>query len=243
MLSPTSPLQPAGRRGLPVFDPALLWRADEMAAAGGRTLPSGYPALDAQLPGGGWPAQGLTELLMAQPGSGELRLLAPVLRSFGNRPVLWIAPPATPYLPALQQLGLSLDGLVWLTPASLIDAGWAAEQALRSRACAAVLWWSDAPAGVWRRLNLAAQDSGCPLWAMRPSAARAQASAAPLRLWAEAAAGGQLSVQVFKRRGPAMAAPVLLSLPLAAPLLRRSVLPAQEAAHAVAGPAPALVAA
>ncbi|MCR5866151.1 MULTISPECIES: translesion DNA synthesis-associated protein ImuA [Aquincola] len=243
MSSPSTSLQPAGRRGLPALDPALLWRGDAMAQAGGHTVPSGYPALDAELPGGGWPAQGLTELLLAHPGIGELRLLAPVLRSFGNRPVLWIAPPATPYLPALQQLGLSLDGLVWLTPASLIDAAWAAEQALRSRACAAVLWWSDAPAGVWRRLHLAAQDSGCPLWAMRPLAARGQASAAPLRLAAEAAAGGQLAVQVFKRRGPAMAAPVLLTLPLAAPLLRRSVMPAPEVAHAVAGAAPALVAA
>lgn len=243
MSPPNSPLQPTVRTGLPTLDPALLWRGDEMAPAGACTQTSGYPALDAELPGGGWPTQGLTELLMAHPGSGELRLLAPVLRSFGSRPVLWISPPATPYLPALQQLGLSLDGLVWLSPASLIDAAWAAEQALRSRACAAVLWWSDAPAGVWRRLHLAAQDSGCPLWAMRPPAARGQASAAPLRLWAEAAAGGQLAVQVFKRRGPAMAAPVLLSLPLAAPLLRRSVLPVQEAAHAVAGPAPALVAA
>lgn len=243
MSLPSAHPQPVDGRAVPALDPALLWRADEMAQAGGRTLSSGYPALDAELPGGGWPAQGLTELLLSHPGCGELRLLAPVLRSFGSRPVLWISPPATPYLPALQQMGLSLDGLVWLTPGSLIDAAWAAEQALRSRACAAVLWWADAPAGVWRRLHLAAQDSGCPLWALRTPAARRQASAAPLRLQAEPAAGGQLAVQVFKRRGPPMAAPVLLSLPLAAPLLRRSVAPVPEVTHAVAGPAPALVAA
>lgn len=228
---------------IPAFDPAILWRGDEMATAHGRTLSSGYPSLDAELPGGGWPAQGLTELLLSHPGCGEVRLLAPALRSFGDKPVLWIAPPAQPYAPALQQLGLSLDGLIWLTPADLTDAAWAAEQAVRSRSCAAVLWWSDAPAATWRRLHLAAQDSGCPLWAMRSAAARQQASPAPLRLFAEPAAGGQLAVQVFKRRGPAMAAPVLLSLPPAAPLLRRAAAPAVEAGHAVARVAPALAAA
>lgn len=237
------PPPPALAAHLPAIDPALLWRGDEMASASGRTVSSGYPALDAELPGGGWPAQGLTELLLSHPGSGEVRLLAPALRSFGDRPVLWISPPAHPYAPALQQLGLSLDGLIWLTPAGLTDAAWAAEQALRSKACAAVLWWADAPAAVWRRLHLAAQDSGCPLWAMRSPAARQQASAAPLRLWAEPAAGGQLAVQAFKRRGPAMSAPVLLSLPPAAPLLRRAAAPAVEAGHAVARVAPALAAA
>lgn len=234
--------RPVGH-GLPQLAPGLLWRGDELAQATGRTLPSGYPVLDAELPGGGWPAQGLTELLLAQPGSGELRLLLPALQALADRPVVWISPPAQPYAPALRQLGVSLAGLICLTPDQLTDAAWAAEQALRSRSCAAVLWWADAPAAVWRRLHLAAQDSGCPLWALRPPSARQQASAAPLRLWAEPAPGGQLAVQAFKRRGPAMAGPVLLSLPPAAPLLRRAAVPAAEVGHAVARAAPALVAA
>lgn len=233
----------AAGHGLPLLAPGQLWRGDELAQATGRTLPSGYPVLDAELPGGGWPAQGLTELLLAQPGSGELRLLLPALQALADRPVVWISPPAQPYAPALRQLGVSLAGLICLTPDQLTDAAWAAEQALRSRSCAAVLWWADAPAPVWRRLHLAAQDSGCPLWALRPPSARQQASAAPLRLWAEPAPGGQLAVQAFKRRGPAMAAPVLLSLPPAAPLLRRAAVPAAEVGHAVARAAPALVAA
>jgi protein ImuA len=52
-------------------------------APAGRTqqavLASGHAALDAQLPGGGWPVGALTELLLPHPGVGELRLLAPAL--------------------------------------------------------------------------------------------------------------------------------------------------------------------
>jgi len=40
---------------------------------------SGFPELDAGLPGGGWPAGALTEILPAHEGIGELRLLGPAL--------------------------------------------------------------------------------------------------------------------------------------------------------------------
>ena len=56
-----------------------LWRASQLGGAAQRVTPSGFEALDAELPGGGWPHGALTELLLAQPGVGELRLLAPAL--------------------------------------------------------------------------------------------------------------------------------------------------------------------
>lgn len=56
-----------------------LWRANQIGAAAASVSPSGFAALDAQLPGGGWPHGTLTELLLGQPGIGELRLLAPAL--------------------------------------------------------------------------------------------------------------------------------------------------------------------
>ena len=56
-----------------------LWRASQIGGAAQRTTASGFEALDAQLPGGGWPHGTLTELLLAQAGVGELRLLAPAL--------------------------------------------------------------------------------------------------------------------------------------------------------------------
>ena len=56
-----------------------LWRAAQLGRATGAGLPTGFPVLDAELPGGGWPRQALTELLLPHPGVGEWRLLAPVL--------------------------------------------------------------------------------------------------------------------------------------------------------------------
>lgn len=223
-----------------------LWRADQIDRRTGPddVRPTGHAALDAELPGGGWPVVGLTELLLAAPGCGELRLLAPALAAMAPAPLLWVAPPLTPYTPALTALGVAADRLTLATPATAADAAWAAEQALRSGALAAVLWWEggahiDLP--MLRRLHLAASDGRTPLFALRQSSVRAHSSPAPLRLALDPAPGQQLLwVDVFKRRGPPMAAPLRLALPAVAPLRsrapRRPVL--QDPPHAVVRPAP-----
>ena len=193
-------------------------------AAGQPVQPTGFAALDAELPGGGWPAAGLTELLLREPGSGELRLLAPALRAWPARAgagpaargeILWVAPPLLPYAPALQSLGL-LDRLTVVTAASAADAAWAVEQALRSGVCATVLWWTPTtPTSLTtlRRLHLAAQEGACALFALRPWSAQQPSSPAPLRLTIEVVAPATLALRVFKRRGPAMVVPLALNLP------------------------------
>jgi len=61
---------------------STLWRAQERPcgasplAAG---LPTGHAELDRCLPGGGWPRQGLIEILTDRNGIGELSLLLPAL--------------------------------------------------------------------------------------------------------------------------------------------------------------------
>ena len=69
------------------FDPGVLpgpvaaavWRGVDMVGAVARTVPTGFGALDAQLPGGGWPTQAVTELLLPQALRCEWRLLGPAL--------------------------------------------------------------------------------------------------------------------------------------------------------------------
>jgi len=264
-LAPYSPARAAQvLTGLPAAERPALWLADQLAhaAATGPVRPTGFAALDAELPGGGWPAAGLTELLLAAPGSGELRLLAPLLAQAAGS-LLCIAPPFMPYAPALHALAWPLERLLIITPGSLADAAWAAEQGLRCGACAAVLWWQGderspvaALATALRRLHLAAQGGSCPLFALRPAAARAQSSPAPLRLALEPAPQGQLAVTVFKRRGPAMTAPLQLTLPVAGTPARRTlrrvvapplppipVPPLLEPGDAVVRPAPERIAA
>ncbi len=268
-----APASPPSPRAAQVLNHALLaerpalWLADRLASSAVAlpTQPTGFAALDAELPGGGWPAAGLTELLLAAPGSGELRLLAPLLGpgSSHSGSLLCIAPPFMPYAPALQALAWPLARVLVVRPDSLADAAWAAEQGLRSGACAAVLWWQGeerVPATVLatalRRLHLAAQEGRSPLFALRPAAAQTQSSPAPLRLALVPAPQGGLAVTVFKRRGPAMQAPLHLMLPMAGVPARRALRrvdaapvppvaapPLLEPGHAVVRPAPERIAA
>jgi len=220
-----------------------LWQGDQLAVAPLPACPSGFAALDAELPGGGWPAAALSELLLCEPGCGEMRLLAPALAALSTRELVWVAPPYPPYAPALQGLGLPLARLVWLRPGSEADAAWAAEQVLRSGAAGAVLWWSrEALPATLRRLHLAAQEGSTPLFALRPWAQQHHSSPAPLRVGLEAVAGDGLRVHLLKRRGPSLAQPIELTLPSPAPG-RRVVLNPKVVADVVAGPAPALAAA
>lgn len=164
---------------------ADIWRAGELPAGAG--LASGFPALDAILPGGGWPGQGLTEILAADAGIGALRLVLPALAmlSRAGRWIIWVAPPYVPYPPALDRHGLDLDRVlvVDLPSAPPDEALWACEQALRFADCGAALLWQDAlPTLRLRRLQLAAEAGGSWGLLFRPERCAALPSPAPLRL-------------------------------------------------------------
>jgi hypothetical protein len=198
---------------------AAVWHADQLARTAGAAAapprPTGFAALDAELPGGGWPGAGLTELLHDGPGGGELRLLAPALAA-AAAPLLWVAPPLQPYAPALMALGLAPERLIIAAPERAADAAWAVEQALRSGALGAVLWWPGAApvaATLLRRLHLAALEGRTAVFAFRRMSVRTHSSPALLRMTIEPRERSRLAVDVFKRRGPPLAAPLLLDLP------------------------------
>src|SRR2546430_9181429 len=90
-----------------LLDRPDIWRGDSLSRTGAPTLPCGFPGLDAELPGGGWPAGALTEILLAHEGIGELRLLGPALAGLSRRGLrlVWIAPPHPPHPPALAAAG------------------------------------------------------------------------------------------------------------------------------------------
>lgn len=197
----------------------LVWRAHELDAAPGPCVSSGWPALDAQLPGGGWPQHALTELLLPSRGVGELSLVLPALvaQARAGHSVMWIAPPALPYAPALVQAGLPLERMVLVQPHSERDVGWALEQTLRSAAMGVVLAWLPearrlASGEQLRRLQVAAAGSGSVCFLFRPAAARGQPSAAPLRLALAPVAPHRLALTIFKRRGPPQSAPLWLDV-------------------------------
>lgn len=192
-----------------------IWRGNQCAQGDEHALSTGFAMLDDVLPGGGWPRGSLTELLCAREGIGELQLLLPALARLSGESgwLAWIAPPHIPYAPALATAGVSLKRVMLVKPGSVADAWWAAEQALRSGACSAVLGWLRAPdERRMRRLQLAAETgrSWCVLF--RSLKAAQERSTATLRLGLEPGADGRLALHVLKRRGGPVSKPLLLDL-------------------------------
>jgi cell division inhibitor SulA/protein ImuA len=144
------------------------------------------------LPGGGWPTASLIEVLLDDTGLGEVQLFLPALvacqravsQHNGDAPwLVWIAPPHEPYAPALAQQGIELERLLIVRPTTATEALWAAEQALSSGVCAAVLLWLKGTDDRWlRRLKLAAEAGRSLGVLFRPERHRFESSPANLRI-------------------------------------------------------------
>jgi cell division inhibitor SulA/protein ImuA len=173
-----------------VLADARVWKLKDAPAAPSRPVWStGKSALDRRLPGGGWPTASLVEVLIDDTGLGEVQLFLPALvqaQRSGNGDIpwlVWIAPPHEPYAPALAQQGIELSRLLIVRPATATEALWAAEQALNSGVCAAVLLWLKGTDDRWlRRLKLAAEAGGSLGVLFRPERHRFESSPASLRL-------------------------------------------------------------
>ena len=228
----SSPLSPADRQeALTELEQRYpgLWRAGQLGqAANLPVLPTGYYALSAELPGGGWPIGALTELLHADSGMGEVRLLRPALRALardGRRLVL-VGPPYAPNAMGLATWGLPAQQVYWVragqsgSPAAARTARqaqanilWAAEQVLRSQAFGGVLvWLPGARPEAVRRLQVLAQASEAAVWVSRPATALRESSPAVLRLLLSPVPGNALSITFHKRRGPVRETPLVLPL-------------------------------
>ena len=201
-----------------------VWRGGELENAVHETAATGWPALDRELPGGGWPLGTLTEVLHDGVGIGEVRVLGGALAAAARsgRLIAWTNPPYLPYAPALAQAGIPLDRCVVIEPAHREDALWAAEQALRSGACGALLLWlANALPGEarprspdyasLRRLQLAAQAGGAMAVLFGSTAQERVSTPAHLRV-VLASRGDALELRIPKRRGPPLAAPIRLQL-------------------------------
>lgn len=103
------PSQPFDVGLLPSSVSQAIWRGTEVGQSGKAVVSTGFEALDAQLPGGGWPCNSLTELLQSQPSLCEWRLLSPALARLvttGGQ-ILLVGPPKRPHVPGLVKLGIA----------------------------------------------------------------------------------------------------------------------------------------
>ena len=217
-----------------------VWRGRACARMAEAALASGYAALDAELPGGGWPCGALSEVTHAACGAGEFSLFLPALRALDAEAgwIVLVAPPGQVHAPAWHQLGLPLSRLLVLEAAGA-DAAWACEQLLGSHALAALFaWLPAADARGLRRLQVAAGGTRSLCVVFRPHHAARQPSPAPLRISLAGTRAG-LRVDIHKRRGPPLAEPLILPVerPLPWARLQRHLVAASPA-RAIA-PAPA----
>jgi cell division inhibitor SulA len=201
-LSSTRPVWSTGRRALDARLPDGGWPTASLievlldaadlglgAAEFGRdaaTLGRGTAGLG---PGAAALGPGAAGLGPGAAGLGEVQLFLPALvecqrKRDGDSPwVVWIAPPHEPFAPALAQQGIELSRLIVVRPPSATEALWAAEQALGSGVCAAVLLWLKGTDDRWlRRLKLAAEAGGALGVLFRPERHRFESSPASLRL-------------------------------------------------------------
>ncbi|MEO7433279.1 MAG: translesion DNA synthesis-associated protein ImuA [Dokdonella sp.] len=179
-----------------------IWRRGTKPASTSTAQSTGFAALDALLPGGGWPRGALSEILIGEDGLGECSLVLPALAALtqARRRVALIGPPYVPYAPAMVEAGIDLSQLVHID-AGATDTHWTAEQCLRAGCCGAVLnWLPRADYQQLRRLQLAAETGAAIGFVFRPLSAASQASPAALRLSISASSDGP-RIDILKCRG------------------------------------------
>lgn len=183
-----------------LLDHPAIWRGSNAVRT--NTLSTGFAALDESLPGRGWPRTGLIEILTPRLGSGELKLLIPLLgvltSTQGERWCTWVAPPHEPFAPALAAQGVALERLLIVRTMKPL---WAFEQALRSGACEMVLAWARwvGMKDIWR-LQLAAERGRTLGVLFRGHRAAREASSAVLRILLEPTERG-VRIRLLKSHG------------------------------------------
>jgi hypothetical protein len=228
-----------------------LWRGDALARVALESLATGYAALDAELPGGGWPLGALTEILNGHTGIGELRLFFPALAKLARDggQVILLQPPHAPYAPAFAGAGIAPEQVLVLRTRKPEEALWACEQCLKYAPRSAVFAWPKRLAQQdLRRLQLAVEGRPVLAVLMRERQAQQQSSAAALRISLQPvlqtmpapARPGQLSLRILKRRGALITRPIVVEPPAPLP---HSIPFVEEPHHAVDRPQPAATAA
>ncbi|WKB53228.1 hypothetical protein [Eleftheria terrae] len=190
------------------------------AAAAGPT-PSGFPALDAVLPAGGWPAAGVVEVLAPQPGHPELALLGPVLcsaASHGQRTALLGQPAGVVFDPAqgcVATPGARATGTCEVPSHETLPRALSWLRAGRGGVLA--VWLPELALADLRELQRAARRAHTTVFAVRPwSAHWDDHGEADLRVSLFAGKGGRWEVRVHLQPGaaaPTVRVPALGSTP------------------------------
>lgn len=201
--------QPNADKLQQLLDDPQIWRASDAvrgqacAEQTRQPLDTGFCQLNRELPEGGWPSQGLMELLCPRWGNGEIPLLSPAMAQLSQqeRWLVWVSPPWQPYAPGLIHTGINIENILIINPRTERDALWAMEECLQSGQCSAVIGWPrKLLAQQLKRLHLAGQKGDSLCVVMRDESCSQQPSPAPLRIQL-GPLHNALSLRILKRRG------------------------------------------
>ena len=186
-----------------------LWRASKVDCGYKSARSTGFQVLDNELPRGGWPSDGVTELFHDQYGIGEFRLLLPAITQLSQELTRWLLlvnPPYIPYPPALAQAGVDLSKIIISQPKTIKDYLWVLEKALASKSCSTVMCWPDSiHEKQIRRLQVASKEGNCWGILFRPESAAVHPSPVDLRIRLRPGDSRQdnsmLVARILKRKG------------------------------------------
>ncbi|TDO96741.1 translesion DNA synthesis-associated protein ImuA [Marinomonas balearica] len=176
-------------------------------------LSTGFDKIDALLNSNGWPSGDVIEVLISQPGIGELSLFTPWLkRASQDKKVAFINPPFIPNATLLELQGIESQQLWLINTSSEKDALWAQYQCLKSGLCCAVFMWHPVKADManTRKLQLAAKNSNTLGIAYRSEKAANQSTLFPYRMHLKSNKD-EIEVRFLKRRGGWETRPIAIS--------------------------------
>ena len=165
--------------------PAVDWQSNNQSESADRSVTSGCGAIDRLLQRNGFLRGSLVEWLGSGAGCGAslLALVAARQACADGGSLVVIDSDRTFYPPTAAVWGIDLQRTIVVRPENNKDAQWALDQALQCEHVAAVLAWPrKLDSYTFRRLQLAAESSGCLGLLVRPLVIRKEPSWADVRL-------------------------------------------------------------
>jgi protein ImuA len=170
-----------------------------------RHCPTGWPAVDAALPGGGLLEGALHEIHSPDPADGAAmgfaaRLIARFQSRAPGQAVLWASCRADLFAPGLHAAGVDPRRLLIARCKTFDELLYVFEEGLKSKALSALFGEiGELDFSLSRRLQLAAAESGATLILLRPARFGGEPSAAVTR-WRAASRPGGWSLTLFRCR-------------------------------------------
>ena len=156
-------------------------------------IPTGTPALNELLPGGGWPKAGLVEITVPDEYVDVVSLLLPALvrLSQQGRWLVMVTPPYQPRARILTAAGMDTSRILQVNPHPGRSGLWTVESLMRSGKCSVVMAWPDCATELMeKKLKRAATIGKTPAILFQLEGMSSHSSIADVRLKVEVSGSG-----------------------------------------------------